>query len=932
MRNLPALFLFLLPALALSLQFSSAPTFVKDAGSTWKIEFTVSEYTDVEVSIVNKTTKSCVRHLAAGVLGSNPPAPLTPSSLSQTIIWDGLDDYRNPVPSPENMSVRVRAGMSVSLDNAVGGDPYHWSGQNDVAGTNFYGFSKGSDGSIFLCYLPNSIAATVVRQFSATGSYLKTIFPIPGDKPSANYLGWGLNLLSTNEYSPKTKDFYGPLMSNAPMGVFGCRPQFIMSPAAGQLGFLHEYQNTIWTINEDGTCSEATAASSKSLGTIPFRYFSQPRFFTGSPDRSYFLISGLSDNTDTGFYREGRIFKVDIATRTPTVFFSLDTLKANNSANQSYIHGTAIDDSGYVFACDRLHGRIMVIDKNGTLIKNFKASYPDDIAYHKETGAVYATGRHSTIGLYLYKIANWRTDTALSIKTSIAPAGGGQSYLQNGWYDRSFLTVTESLEGTIIWFAYRMGGIKLFKENGTLFTEYKTFAKLSQTGTPTIKRISVDPKTETAYVVSSGTQVHKISDWSNPSFVPCSTLSATGVKAPLNGYELTVDPLRRNLFLRQIGVRGPFEGNVNRFTFNGNYLTPAPLSRSGSNTVVDSYCVRGTMSVGTADFGIAVAPNGHLATMTALPYIGLTPTAVRYFPISDTQSAIRRLILIDDIKVGGGGISFDLKGNLYVGKPIKSTGSGLPSVITSDPSFLKSSGSIQRYNVNGSLNGELFTSKPTGPDKSYDVDLGQLGGGTMSICDCMTASFGMDAWGRLYVPNGPFQKISVIDNEGNRTARFGTYGNIGNVADELAGAPNTAGKCYMAYPFCVNSTDDYIYATDPGNIMITRFKKNFVLDNVPSMSTTAARNPLSKGQLALFVSPNPFSGICRIGVSLPLAERVSLTVVDPSGRIVKQVAAGSLKAGYHTFSWDGTKSAAGVYFYKLTAGNKVVTARVLSVR
>ena len=38
-----------------------------------------------------------VRHLAAGVLGNNPPAPLLANSLSQSFAWDGLDDLGNAV-------------------------------------------------------------------------------------------------------------------------------------------------------------------------------------------------------------------------------------------------------------------------------------------------------------------------------------------------------------------------------------------------------------------------------------------------------------------------------------------------------------------------------------------------------------------------------------------------------------------------------------------------------------------------------------------------------------------------------------------------------------------------------------------------------------------------------------------------------------------
>ncbi|MBL8028486.1 MAG: T9SS type A sorting domain-containing protein, partial [Fibrobacteres bacterium] len=330
------------------------------------------------------------------------------------------------------------------------------------------------------------------------------------------------------------------------------------------------------------------------------------------------------------------------------------------------------------------------------------------------------------------------------------------------------------------------------------------------------------------------------------------------------------------------------------------------------------------------DFGIAVAPNGHLAAMTALPYIGLTPTAVRYHPVSDTQTAPRKVVLLNNIAVGGGGVAFDLKGNLYVGQPIRSAGAGLPTVITTDLSWTKSTGSIYRYNKTGSLDGDLFSAPLTAVDKIYDVDFGQYGGGTSSRCDCMTAGFGMDDWGRLYVPNGPFQKISVLDNEGNRTLRFGNYGNIENAADEAKGIAGTAGKCYMAYPFNVKATDDYIYATDPGNLILSRFQKTFVLDNEPTISTVI-ENSRHQSALALSVYPNPLMAGSKIQITLPSVSSISLELVDLNGRLVKKIASGSYSAGNHNFVWNN-KAAAGVYLLRLQSGKSVQSRKVVLTR
>src|SRR5207253_504712 len=78
------------------------PTFVKNptarrVGGATKIEFEISRPTDVAVA-VEDLKGTIVRHLAAGVLGKNPPPPLQPNALAQSLEWDGKDDFGAPVP------------------------------------------------------------------------------------------------------------------------------------------------------------------------------------------------------------------------------------------------------------------------------------------------------------------------------------------------------------------------------------------------------------------------------------------------------------------------------------------------------------------------------------------------------------------------------------------------------------------------------------------------------------------------------------------------------------------------------------------------------------------------------------------------------------------------------------------------------------------
>ncbi|MCK6474884.1 MAG: hypothetical protein L6R28_24460 [Planctomycetes bacterium] len=62
---------------------------LKDGKSA--IAFAVQSACDVAVYVEDANGK-IVQHLAAGVLGTNTPAPLNTNALEQTLEWDGLDD------------------------------------------------------------------------------------------------------------------------------------------------------------------------------------------------------------------------------------------------------------------------------------------------------------------------------------------------------------------------------------------------------------------------------------------------------------------------------------------------------------------------------------------------------------------------------------------------------------------------------------------------------------------------------------------------------------------------------------------------------------------------------------------------------------------------------------------------------------------------
>ena len=85
-------------------QFAKKPTVTRAGGRT-RIEFAADRATDVAVTVEDSRGK-VIRHLAAGVLGKNPPEPLRSNSLAQALEWDGKDDLGKPLP-PGNYTVFI---------------------------------------------------------------------------------------------------------------------------------------------------------------------------------------------------------------------------------------------------------------------------------------------------------------------------------------------------------------------------------------------------------------------------------------------------------------------------------------------------------------------------------------------------------------------------------------------------------------------------------------------------------------------------------------------------------------------------------------------------------------------------------------------------------------------------------------------------------
>jgi hypothetical protein len=104
-------------------------------------------------------------------------------------------------------------------------------------------------------------------------------------------------------------------------------------------------------------------------------------------------------------------------------------------------------------------------------------------------------------------------------------------------------------------------------------------------------------------------------------------------------------------------------------------------------------------------------------------------------------------------------------------------------------------------------------------------------------------------------------------------------------------------------------------------------------DTLSPYSGLTAVNPHTPGEPSIFQLsqnyPNPFNPSTIIRGQWSRDGWVTLAVYDVLGRKVAVLADGRYSAGSYAFTFDGSELASGVYFYRLTADEKVVTRKMM---
>ncbi len=360
----------------------------------YEITFAVTGFCDVAAAIVD-ADGSAVRHLGAGVLGGNAPAPFQKNSKTQKIYWNGKDDLDVYHKEPEKLKLRVMLGMKPVFDKRLRGT----SGKSMPG--YVAGIAVGPDGAYVFAQGTTAKSHGAVRKFDRDGNYLTSLAPPPADMPLGKLSGLGYV-----EYEKGKKAIHGPhVYDSMNRGLFlpGLSGAMIndLQPALAGSRILwvdngREAANPrkpepcrLHYIHTDGS------TDIRGMEGIPFSYSSQrqPRLTTSPDGRYVYMTDGDPKRGWPGIYRlelGGDGLAQPFAGKYQKLKGDMYRFEpGSDNDSLSGVTGLDCDAAGRLYAVDQRNNRLQVFSPEGKYLKSIRIDRPRLVRLHQKTGAIY---------------------------------------------------------------------------------------------------------------------------------------------------------------------------------------------------------------------------------------------------------------------------------------------------------------------------------------------------------------------------------------------------------------------------------------------------------------------------------------------------------------------------------------------------------------
>lgn len=166
-----------------------------------------------------------------------------------------------------------------------------------------------------------------------------------------------------------------------------------------------------------------------------------------------------------------------------------------------------------------------------------------------------------------------------------------------------------------------------------------------------------------------------------------------------------------------------------------------------------------------------------------------------------------------------------------------------------------------------------------------------------------------------------FAQTSNLDIDGNSAVELteGAKICVNDITVQL-------GSSFTAYDYGqVKESDCTTTLTPSGDGTVTLPVE---LSDIESLPTVLTLNP---------AYPNPFNPMTTIHYGIPDARDVSIMIYDIKGRKVATLFHNEQEAGWYEITWNGlltngSLAPAGMYFYKIIAGDEIKTSKISLIK
>ncbi len=388
--------------------FTSKPR-AERVGDRVKISFAVSAPTDVEVAILGKTGQ-VVRHLAAGVLGENPPAPLEADSLAQSVEWDMKDDDGKPATGGP-FKVRVTIGMRPRFDGFLLYNP-------DAAST-ISALAVGPGGSVYVFHKDRQ--GEKIKILSRRGRHVRAVTPFPANISAEKVKALGVFQTDEGDLVPRLHNWHQHNFYPDPIGAQLRSLPECSSPAVDSRGRVYwlVLGPRLACVDADGGVPYPTFLGPKLLPNIKDLRMSsslssgnrlERPCLAVSSNGAWLYIAGLSagDHKKQQYEPLPCVFRVDLETRGPgEVFVGKLDGPGKEKALLTAPRGVAVAN-GLLYVADRGADRIVIFkEADRSYVGEVKINQPDTIGLDLATGAIYVCSAVNVKAPDLVKIENY---------------------------------------------------------------------------------------------------------------------------------------------------------------------------------------------------------------------------------------------------------------------------------------------------------------------------------------------------------------------------------------------------------------------------------------------------------------------------------------------------------------------------------------------